>query len=197
MFTFISTVVSLVVTVIALMVSVGCGSAEHQKEKSAAVKAKIDEKSRAMDVFFSPKQSPAAEAVDRSGMDEPATVQNEAVSAPNQAVTAQNQAVTATSPAAPIDAPIDAPKGTFYVASVVSWADAVNKTPDGKRLATREEIFALWDSGAFKKVQFSTGGVWTASQKNSLEVWTLNTYDGSLSSSEKTNGLSTVYVDAK
>lgn len=186
MFTFTATVISLVATLGALL-TVGCGSAEHQKEKSAAVKAKIDEKSRAMDVFFSPKQSPAAEAVDRSGMDEPATVQDQAVVAPNQAVTVQSQAVTATN--------IDAPKGTFYVAAVVSWADAVNKTPEGKRLATRDEIFALWDSGAFKKVQFSTGGVWTSSLKNSLEVWTLNTYDGSLSSSQKSNSLSTVYVD--
>jgi len=162
-----------------------CGSAEHQKEHNAALKKWADQKSRATDKYFRPEKvtpSPAADAVE--GQTAPVETAAQPV--------AEQVPVVAPAAAATPTATV---KGTLYVAAVVSWADAVNKAPAGKRVATRDELFALWDGGAFKSTQFSTGAVWTSSEKDTLDVWCLSTFDGSQASSLKSNALSTVYVD--
>jgi len=166
---------------ILLMLLVACGreeqarDSENIKRKTPAVKAKINEKAIAAKAFINapfatPTPSPTAEPVDDKVV---------VVGAPT----------TSTLPS------VELPNGVTYVATPVNWADAMEKVPAGKRLATRDELFALWDSGALKGLHFSTGVVWTASAKDSNEAWGLSTVDGSLAYSNMSNLLSTVYVD--
>lgn len=165
-----------------LLLMQACGTAEHQKEKSEAVKrktpavkAKINEKAIAAKAFINapyatPTPSPTAEPTD-------------------------DKVVVLGAPTATTLPVVSLPNGVDYVAAPVNWADAMMKAPAGKRLATRDELFALWDSGALKGLHFSTGVIWTANAKDSSEAWCLSTYDGSLAYSSMGGMLSAVYVN--
>lgn len=166
-----------------LLATQACGSAEHQKEKSEAVrkktpavKAKINEKAIAAKAFInapflepSPSPTPMPEEDDGRVV----VVGTTPTSLPVQSL----------------------PNGVAYVSTPVNWADAIAKVPAGKRLATRDELFALWDEGALKGLHFSTGVVWSASAKDSSEAWGLSTFDGSLAYSSMSAMLSAIYVD--
>ena len=86
-------------------------------------------------------------------------------------------------------------KGMTYDYNLVTWGEAVNNAPAGKRLITRGEAIMLWDAGAFKNTQFNVGQSWTASLKDDGDVYALNTVSGWLDYSSKNNQLSAIYVD--
>lgn len=154
-----------------LLLAVACGSAEHQKEKSAAVKRWGKDKGVAAKSFINePYATPSP-----SSTSEPVDAMVVVVGAPTSTETTI--------------------EGMTYVSAPVTWADAMMKAPAGKRLASRDELFALWDNGTLKGLKFSTGVVWSASAKDSSEAWALSTFDGSLVFSSMNGLLSAVYVD--
>jgi hypothetical protein len=74
----------------------------------------------------------------------------------------------------------------------VTWGEAVNQAPAGKRIATRGEVLMLWDSGALKDVNFM---VWTGTQKDSSTSYILNGDDGTLDNTDINAELNAIYVD--
>lgn len=87
--------------------------------------------------------------------------------------------------------------GLHYSPELVSWGDAVNKTPPGKRLATRGELLLLHDSGMLKGIQFASDGVWSGSERDQDTAWVLGTTIGSLDYTQKVAVLGAIYVDKK
>lgn len=86
-------------------------------------------------------------------------------------------------------------KGVQYVASAVTWGDAIQKAPAGKRLATRGELLLLWDQAYFKGKQFAIDDVWTASTKDDTHAYAVDMVNGQLDFTVKYNLLGAIYVD--
>jgi hypothetical protein len=77
----------------------------------------------------------------------------------------------------------------------LTWGDAIQKAPAGKRLATRGELLLLWDQGYFKGKQFAIDDVWTSTAKDANQAYAVDMVNGQLDFTNKYNVLNAVYVD--
>lgn len=84
--------------------------------------------------------------------------------------------------------------GMVYSSKALTWGDAVNQAPEGKRIVTRGELAMLYDTGALVELDFM---VWSGTPKDSSTSYTLNPQDGMLEYSDINGELMAIYVDIK
>lgn len=81
-----------------------------------------------------------------------------------------------------------------YSTKALTWGEAVNSAPEGKRIATRGELAMLYDSGALADLNFM---VWTGTPKDSSSSYVLNPEDGMIEYADINGELTALYVDIK
>lgn len=84
--------------------------------------------------------------------------------------------------------------GLVYSQKALTWGDAVNEAPEGKRIVTRGELAMLYDSGALSDLDFI---VWSGTAKDSSTSYVLNPLDGMLETADINGEIMALYVDIK